>query len=101
MNSPNAQAYNHTNVTTISIWIDWRARGYDSKNFGTRITWFGVMIEKIWMKEVLGAKCSFQEVLGVYLKFTEYREGLGDIWGICEIFKGLNEILEGLGHIYE
>jgi hypothetical protein len=29
------------------------------------------------MKEVLGAKWSFQEVLGVYLKFTEHREGLG------------------------
>jgi hypothetical protein len=63
------------------------------------------MVEKIWMKEVLGAKWSFQEVLGVYLKFTECWEGLGmkdrDIRGICEIFKGLNEILEGLGHICE
>jgi hypothetical protein len=57
------------------------------------------------MKEVLWANWSFQEVLGVYLKFTECRDGLGmkdrDICGICEIFKGLNEILEGLGHIYE
>jgi hypothetical protein len=57
------------------------------------------------MKEVLGEKLSFQEVLGVYLKFTECREVLGmkdrDIRVICEIFKGLNEILEGLGHIYE
>jgi hypothetical protein len=35
------------------------------------------MVEKIWMKEVSGAKWSFQEVLGVYLKFTEYWEGLG------------------------
>jgi hypothetical protein len=35
------------------------------------------MVEKIWMKEVLGAKWSFHEVLGVYLKFTECREGLG------------------------
>jgi hypothetical protein len=63
------------------------------------------MVEKIWMKEVLGAKWSFQEVLGVYLKFTECWEGLGmkdrEIRGICEIFKGLNEILEGLGHICE
>jgi hypothetical protein len=29
------------------------------------------------MKEIQGAKRSFQEVLGVYLKFTECREGLG------------------------
>jgi hypothetical protein len=35
------------------------------------------MVEKIWMKEVLGAKWSFQKVLVVYLKFTECREGLG------------------------
>jgi hypothetical protein len=105
MNSPNTQAYNHTNATTISRGIDWRESGYDFENFGTRITWFRVMVEKIWMKEVSGAKWSFQEVLGVYLKFTEYREGLGmkdrDIWGISEIFKGLNEILEGIGHICE
>jgi hypothetical protein len=104
-NNLNAQAYNHINAIIISIGIDWRERGYDSENFGARITWFGVTVEKIWMKEVLGAKWSFQEVLGVYLKFTECREGLGtkdrDIWGICEIFKGLNEILKGLGHICE
>jgi hypothetical protein len=31
-------------------------RGCDSENFGTRITWFGVTGEKIWKKEVLGAK---------------------------------------------
>jgi hypothetical protein len=57
------------------------------------------------MKEDLGAKRSFQKVLGVYLKLTECREGLGmkdkDISGICEFFKGLNEILEDLGHICE
>jgi hypothetical protein len=35
------------------------------------------MVETIWMKEVLGAKWSFQEVLGVYLKFTECQEGHG------------------------
>jgi hypothetical protein len=29
------------------------------------------------MKEVLGAKWSFEEVLRVYLKFTECQEGLG------------------------
>jgi hypothetical protein len=35
------------------------------------------MVEKIWMKEVLGAKWSFQEVVEVYSKFTKCREGLG------------------------
>jgi hypothetical protein len=34
------------------------------------------MVGKIWIKEIIGAKWSFQEVLGVYLKFTECREGL-------------------------
>jgi hypothetical protein len=29
--------------------------GSDSENFGARITKFGVMVEKIWLKEVLGA----------------------------------------------
>jgi hypothetical protein len=37
-NSLNAQAYNHINATIISIGTDSRERGYDSKNFGTRIT---------------------------------------------------------------
>jgi hypothetical protein len=36
--SLNAQAYNHINVTIISIGTDGRERGYDSENFGTRIT---------------------------------------------------------------
>jgi hypothetical protein len=30
-----------------------KERGSDSENFGTRITKFGVMVEKIWIFEVL------------------------------------------------
>jgi hypothetical protein len=29
-------------------------RGSDSENFGERITEFGVMVAKIWRKEVIG-----------------------------------------------
>jgi hypothetical protein len=36
--SLNAKAYNHINATIISIGIDGRERGYDSENFGARIT---------------------------------------------------------------
>jgi hypothetical protein len=37
-NSPNAQAYNHTNATIIRIGIAQREREHDSQNFSTRIT---------------------------------------------------------------
>jgi hypothetical protein len=30
-----------------------KERGSDSKNFGARITGFGVVVEKIWISEVL------------------------------------------------
>jgi hypothetical protein len=33
----------------------WNERGRDSKNFGARITGIGVVAEKIWLKDVLGA----------------------------------------------
>jgi hypothetical protein len=36
-----------------------------------------VSVEKIWAFEVLGAKWSLQEVLGIYMEFTECLEGLG------------------------
>jgi hypothetical protein len=36
--SLNTQAYNHINATIISIGIDGRERGYNSENFGPRIT---------------------------------------------------------------
>jgi hypothetical protein len=59
MNSPNAQAYNHTNATIIRIWMTWKERGRDFENYGIRITWLGVMVEKIWRKEVVGLKYEF------------------------------------------
>jgi hypothetical protein len=68
MNSPNAQAYNKTNATIISIGITWRERGCDSEKFGTRITWFRVTVEKISMIKVLGTKSEFWKVLGSSLE---------------------------------
>jgi hypothetical protein len=38
LNSPNAQAHNHTNAIIIRILIALRGMGCDSKNFGTKIT---------------------------------------------------------------
>jgi hypothetical protein len=32
----------------------WNERGSDSKNFGKRITEFGVRVAKIWREEVIG-----------------------------------------------
>jgi hypothetical protein len=58
-NSPNAQAYNHTYAIIIRIGLAGRERGHDSKNFGTRITYFGVTVEKISGFEVLGLKLEF------------------------------------------
>jgi hypothetical protein len=63
--SLNAQAYNHINATIISIGIDWREGGYDSENFGTRIIWFRVTVEKIWSFEVLGAIYEFGRRYGL------------------------------------
>jgi hypothetical protein len=68
MSSPNAQAYNHTNATIIRIVIVWREGGCDSKNFGTRITWFRVTVEKIWRKEVWRANLEIWKGSGVYLE---------------------------------
>jgi hypothetical protein len=52
MNSPNAQAYNHTNATTIRIWMTWKEKGHDFDNCGIRITGLGVTVENIWLIEV-------------------------------------------------
>jgi hypothetical protein len=68
-NSPYAQAYNQINATIISIRIAWRERGCDFANFGIRIIWFEVTVEKIWTFDVLGAKLVFWKVTRVYLKF--------------------------------
>jgi hypothetical protein len=66
--SLNAQAYKHINATIISIGIDWRERGYDSENFGTRITWFEVMVEKIWSFEVSGLYMNLEGSMGFFRK---------------------------------
>jgi hypothetical protein len=79
MNSPYAQTYKYINATIISIGIDWRGGGYDSKNFGTRITWFGVMVENIWTKEVQGAKIGIWKAVGVYMEIYRISSGL-EIW---------------------
>jgi hypothetical protein len=44
-----------------------KRKGRDSKNCGIRITGLGVMVEKIWKKEALGAKLVFWKVPEVYL----------------------------------
>jgi hypothetical protein len=68
MNSPNTQAHNKTNATIISIGIVWRERGCDFENFGARIIEFGVVVEKIWLKDVMGVKWNFWKVLGLICK---------------------------------
>jgi hypothetical protein len=73
--SLNAQVYNYINATIISTGIDWRERGYDFENFGARITWFGVTVEKIWRKEVMGAKIWIWEGLRAYLKDSRGSSG--------------------------
>ena len=45
-----------------------KERGSDSKNFGTRITVFVVMVEKIWNFEVLGL------FLWIFLKLGTFLE---------------------------
>jgi hypothetical protein len=50
-------------------------RERDSENFGVRIVRNGVMVGKIWTFEVLGAKWSFQVVLG-------------GIFGTCRVYGG-------------
>jgi hypothetical protein len=62
-----------------------------------------VLDRKIWAFEALWAKWPFQEILGAYLEFLEWLEGLGvKDKGLCkiwELFKGCCEILEGFGPI--
>jgi hypothetical protein len=48
-----------------------RERERDYENLGARIAAIRVMVGNMWTFEVLGVKWSFQEVPGVYLKFTE------------------------------
>jgi hypothetical protein len=47
MISPNAQDYSQTIATIMRMGIAQRERGCDPEKFDTRITCFGVMVEKI------------------------------------------------------
>jgi hypothetical protein len=42
-----SRAINQSNATDMGYMIAYRERGSDSENFGTRITGFGVVVEKI------------------------------------------------------
>jgi hypothetical protein len=78
-------------------------RAKDFEILGARITKNRVLDRKIWAFEALWAKWSFQEILGAYLEFLEWLEGLGvKDRGLCkiwELFKGFCEILECFGPI--
>jgi hypothetical protein len=49
------QAINQQNATNMCYMNVHKERESDSENFGTRITGFGVVVEKIWSFEVSGA----------------------------------------------
>jgi hypothetical protein len=48
-----SRAINQSNAIDMGYMNAHKERGSDSKNFGTRITSFGVVVEKIWFFEVL------------------------------------------------
>jgi hypothetical protein len=76
-----------------------KERGSDSENFGTRITGFGVVVEKIWSFEVLGLFHDFSEardlsriifqILGASLQnyglWVNFKETEGPLCKIPEI----------------
>jgi hypothetical protein len=49
------QAINQQNATNMCFMNVQKEGESDSENFGTRITGFGVVVEKIWNFEVSGA----------------------------------------------
>jgi hypothetical protein len=53
-----------------------KERGSDSKNFGTRITRFGVVVEKIWNFEVSGLILWIFLRLGTFLEIFFNSRGL-------------------------
>jgi hypothetical protein len=58
-----------------------KERGSDSENFGTRITGFGVGVEKIWNFEVLGLFLWIFLRLGTFLElFFQFRGVIAKSW---------------------
>jgi hypothetical protein len=79
-----AQAYNQTNPIMINIGIACRERRCDSKNFGTRITWFDVTIGKIWRFEVAETKLEFWKgSRGIFVNTESWKD-------VCEKIYGCN-----------
>jgi hypothetical protein len=66
----------------------WKERGSDSENFGTRITRFGVVVEKIWNFKVSGL------FLGIFLR-------LGTFLELFSKFQGPNYKIMDCGLILE
>jgi hypothetical protein len=60
-----------------------KERGSDSKNFGTRITGFGVVVEKIWNFEVVGLFLWIFLRLGTFSElFFNYGSLFAELWTV-------------------
>jgi hypothetical protein len=64
----------------------WNKRGSDSEKFVTRISGIRVVVEKIWLKEFLGAKLEYWKNSRAIYVYTESRKG------VCVKKKGQNVI---------
>jgi hypothetical protein len=62
------QAINQQNATNMCYMDVQKERESDSVNFGTRITGFGVVVEKIWSFKILGAILRIFLRLGIPLE---------------------------------
>jgi hypothetical protein len=73
----------------------------DYENFGARRARNRVMVEKIWASKVLWANWSFQGgCRGIFGIYSVWRALVRKDRGICgnwTIYRGLNEVLSGLG----
>jgi hypothetical protein len=66
-------AINQSNAIDMCYMNAQKERESDSENFGTRITGFGVVVEKIWIFEIFG---------GIFVDFSEARDLFGIIFQI-------------------
>jgi hypothetical protein len=63
-------------------------RGSDPENFGAKITRFGVVVEKIWIFEVLGLFLWIFLRLGTYLElFFKFRGPTAKSWTVGWFWK--------------